>query len=60
VISNAGVVTDMSLPSDLTLSQLLRLLYEQYITACGDTCLTLSLKHTSSTAAGTSEPCTTG
>ena len=41
----AGNITDTSLPSELTLSQLLRLLYEQYITPCGDTCLTLVLKN---------------
>jgi len=48
--TDVGDVTDTSLPSDLTLSQLLRLLYEQYVTPCGDTCLTLSLKHSASTA----------
>jgi len=50
------------LPSDLTLSQLLRLLYEQYLAACGDTRLTLSLKYASFTAAaaGTPEPHSAG
>jgi len=52
---DADVVTDTSLPPDVTLSQLLRLLYEQYLTPCGDTCLKLSLKHSTSTAGVTSE-----
>jgi len=57
----AGDVTDTSLPSDLTLSQLLRLLYEQYVTPCGDACLMLSLHHCATSMAGVSaEPHTAG
>ena len=49
------VMTGTSLPSDVTLSQLLRLLYEQYLCHCGDACLTLSLKLSTSAAGVTSE-----
>jgi len=52
---DAGAVTGTSLPSELTLSQLLRLLYEQYLSPCGDTCLRLLLKQSSSAASMTSE-----
>jgi len=55
-----GDVTGTVLPSELTLSQLLRLLYEQYLAPCGDTCLTLSLKHSTSAAGVTSEASSAG
>jgi len=57
---DTGDVIDTSLPSELTLSQLLRLLYEQYLAPCGDTCLTLSLKPSTSAAGVTSEARSTG
>ena len=60
VSTDADDVTDTMLPSELTLSQLLRLLYEQYLAPCGDTCLTLSLKHSTATAGVTAEACSTG
>jgi len=56
---DVGNVTDTLLPSELTLSQLLRLLYEQYLTPCGNTCLEL-LKHSASTGGVTSDACSAG